>query len=648
MDKDFFKKLTSSLEDERFDAWYQVYYLLGAEGVNIIKQVCRGSDLVLKLYLARFCAEIQEERAVEIIIELMADPAAQVFEVSVRCFEKNRFSDKHQYLIPLLGSDQQASTFYAIQRLASTGLTEAVPYLLKLLSKEIYAEKVIATLRYYRDRRILPVIIPYLQDSREHFRYHAILIYGSHYDLDPFYTRSKLYTALRDANERMRRVAIWCLRRNSKRRDKKYLLVLSTADPEPAVRYEAIAALANFPSMSLVKHLLHIILHETDTMVLLKTEAILLALPQKILIKSFYQLLHHQDQRVRSKTMILLSQYEKTSEKLVFLLERELQNIQQFKDIFPLLQALGNLYSPAAIHILEKYLSKDPLTAFVALGAILKIAKADYYETCCQYLADANMAIVLKQNILKFLYKQETTQWLTATMQEVLLTLLHHHNLNLRYLSFELLVKSKNHQIYLKLFDYLFTDNREEFFQEEWDHLFKFFSENLKVIFDYFQITSHQSVTRARFLQFVLKYCQTQHRFNSHTQDLIVGLLQIEKMYLHASFWEIMQLLYQQQVLKLEWVLSSMLNKATAADALATLVQQFLPSWQGIKLSFEFVKPYLDHSSSEIKKWMLQLMASHGDHTCLAYVTRHYFEISDLPNKQLLRKKLQQRMECAL
>jgi hypothetical protein len=424
-------------DDAQVDAWMRMF---SAEDPadNMIPQVVVSEDPVLKILLARFLGTIPELAAVEALATLLQDTNHVIYEGARKAFDQNTFAKKWPILLPLLKATEQHAQCYAISKLASAGIWDAMPILLKLLTTDDEALLVhlLKGLRYFVDERLIPHIQPFLEDPREAVRLPAVLVLGALYEGEIRRARDPLFLALKDDSAQVRRAVIWSLRRAPAARDVAQIYRMGTTDPDPAVRQEVLMLLPFFPKKKYVTFLLDIFMKEKERSVLLKAEAIIMAMPTPLLSTVLWTVVRRSTGKPFHRALLILAEISSTSPRFIRFIFRRLKRGKKPKELLPLLEAVGLLEDPAAAPQVAQHLKGNPLLAYTAMQSLLKIwAHHPQSVDIHVHLQDPEISDLLKQTILKQMLKTGAWDFYAETMLDTLLAFLDSPTLNVRYLA---------------------------------------------------------------------------------------------------------------------------------------------------------------------------------------------------------------------
>lgn len=430
-------------EDARFEAWMMLYSSTEEVQQEEIPRIISGRDNVLKMLLTRFLAFIYEEKAVVYLRDMLFDGDAEVIDAAVKAFDKNAFEGKLKKLLAVLHAPNPDARIFALERLSQGGMKEALPMFINMLktADENLTAGILAGLRYLPDKRLLYEIKPYVSHENEEIRFRAGLVCGSLLEERISRARRILVKLLSDSSPRIRQAALWSLRKRPHRGDLKYLMAISSGDPDPRVRQESLLGLADFPSAQAIRQLLFVVVNDSNRMVVLKGESVLLAMPVKKLIAGLKRLLNVSDKRIVNKAMLLFAEFQKNSTSYYRYLIKGLRRAASDKEKLPYVEALGIMGRFEAVSELESLLSGSPLLSYAALIAILRIwGRREDFETL-KYLTYPGFSSVMKQMVLKHFLKADNLKMYRRDLTDHFIELLSNSNLNLRYLAAQALSK---------------------------------------------------------------------------------------------------------------------------------------------------------------------------------------------------------------
>ncbi len=439
------KKIQSSTEDARFTEWMSLYRTSldenGDEGIGLI---LKWGDPVLKILLARFLAQISEEKSVLWLSRLLMDSNEVVTEAARKSFDKNRYSSKVQTLLPVLQAPIRASVFFAMEHLSLAGVTEAIDPLLAMLKEadEEMLLSILAALRQLPHRDLIPYIDPFLIDARESVRFRSILIIASIHNLGLRGSRKKLIASLGDESARIRKAAVWGLGRRYSLFNRKVFLKLSESDRDPSVRSESLNALIKFPDPQVIRHLLVQIDRDADQYVVLKGESVLLSMPRRRVVRGIKKVLSGRDKKLHRRALLLVSLFQKESKSYFRYLKRGLKKAQTDVERMSYIEALGHLEHEAVPDLVYPYLEDSPLVTYAATMAINRHWGRRQDKSILNLLARPKISALTRQMILMAILKKMPAFLKEPGMIALFIPYLRSENLNIRYLAAQILARS--------------------------------------------------------------------------------------------------------------------------------------------------------------------------------------------------------------
>lgn len=441
--EDIVSCIRGASEDARFEAWMTLYSSTDVATQEEILRIISGRDNVLKMLLARFLAFIREEKAVTYLRDMLFDEEKDVVEVAAKAFDKNAFEGKLKKLLAVLHAPNSDARVFALERLSQGGMKEALPILIKMLKSadENLMTKIFSGLRYLPDKKLLYEIKPYVSHENEEIRFRTALIYGSLFEEKIWSAHRVLIDLLRDPSPRIRQAVLWSLRKRPHHRDFKYLMMISSQDPDPMVRQESLLGFTDFPSAKAIRQLLFVVVNDSNRMVVLKGESILISMPVKKLIIGLKGLLNVSDRRIVNKAMLLFAEFQKNSVSYYKYLVKGLHRAGSDKDKIPYIEALGIMGRFEAVSELESLLNESPLISYTALTAILRIWGRREDFTTLKYMTYPGFSNVMKQIVLKHFLKADNLKMYERDLTDHFIWLLGSSNLNLRYLAAQALSK---------------------------------------------------------------------------------------------------------------------------------------------------------------------------------------------------------------
>ena len=455
------KELEGQSDDARYDAWLELYTSEEKEGAEELQKIVQSKDPILKVLFLRFLGHVNQERAVIYIVQLLQDKNPVVVDAAKKSFDKNLYNAKLKKLIPLISFSQRPAKYFAIEKLSQGGEISILDDLLKMLEEgadEDLLIQLLTALRFLADKKVIPHILPFLKDDREIVRLKVVLVLGAIFEFGYFPVKKTLLTLLSDPAPNIRRTVLWSIRRYPVKQDIPLLLQISLKDPDPTVRQESLIELGSFPIPKVVQHLLKLMVFETDRLLVLKAEGILLSLSPDLLVKGLKGLLHRGDPRLRNKAMLLFAQFEKNSKPYLRYLLKGLQAVKNDKEKIPFLEALGVIEAKEGIPLLEKEIHGSYLVAYTAMVSLTKIWRVLPAPPVLQYLQDAKLHPLLRQMILRYLVRKGSPAVFSEEMVALLTRFLKDENTNVRYLSAQALVLSGRESAVHALFEMILKE----------------------------------------------------------------------------------------------------------------------------------------------------------------------------------------------
>lgn len=442
------ERIEHGTEDQRFTLWFQIYQWQKTDpNEHPFEEIIQSGSLLIKSLLCRFLSTVEEELSIRLLILLIEDEDEKTAKIAIKNFEKSHFQRKADFLIPLLNSQRPFILYFAIEQLTSNLVSDATDDLIRVLKQkgeddEALLHYILSGFRFLVDRRLLPVIAPYLSDKRESIRYYALLAIGALYEENHNEPEKYIIKALNDESPRIRQSALWVLRRRPKKKHTKHFIKIINQDSNPLVRQEALLGLALFPSKKNVIQVIQTTSKETNRLIKLKGEAVVLSLKAKQIILALKNLILSSDQQVRTHSILLYAYFEKGSKPFIKFLTKELKNSKDPRYIVILIQALGSTGFKGAIPILEKLLGTSSLIAYTAMGSLLKLWGNDPQFPIERYLTDDRLSNSIRQIVIKHYVTISEAHWYTPSKMALFTALMKHPNINVRYLSAQALVKS--------------------------------------------------------------------------------------------------------------------------------------------------------------------------------------------------------------
>lgn len=434
-------KIEHISEDARFSAFYEIMSSKDESIHGELDRIIQGNDPILKILFCRFLANVHQERAIFYLRKLLCDSNSIVFESAKIAFEKNKYDIKVSLLLTLLRAESRIALFYAIEKLSMAGVGEAVDIFLDKIdaSDVTLSLKILYALRQYRERRILNEVVDFLKHDNAELRYACILLFGTLIHLDPYYVRRKLVVLLEDEDARNRQAALWALRRRPNKKNLKNILYISKNDPDPRVRQESILELGIYKTKKIILHLFHLLVSETDNLVLLKIETALLGMPLYLLKSLIPKILRHKHGKDKNKVLLILSEALKDDRNFAQYIYHALDETTDQQDLITLINCLAFISNQQSIEVLETYLDKESVLAYSAMMSLIQIATKNQFLGFIKYLKDPRLSVLLKEIALRSIVKHRPAELEKEEYVQYMYAQLSHKNINIRYLCIEAL-----------------------------------------------------------------------------------------------------------------------------------------------------------------------------------------------------------------
>lgn len=435
------RDIEGASEDARFMAFLRLYDSRAPEAKAEITRIITLSDPVLKLMFLRFLGHVGDERAISYICQMLEDDNNVVVDAAERAFDRNRYDKKLKLLTPLIASSHRRTQLIAIEHVAQVGWMDAVPLLLNLLDHpdDELLLAVLSALRFLPSRSALVPVMKFLEFPNDEVRFRAIMVLGVIYELYDLGLYSVLMRCLQDKSAHVRQATVWSLRRKSKRRTISVFMQLSAHDVDPMVRQEAISGLQLFPTSVVIRHLLDVMMTDSNHMVTLRCESVLLGMDHEALLGGLEHIVNKSTGRLRHKAILLSAEFQRGSDRYYRFLIKGLKSATDDRDKVVYIEALGALGDRRAAQELVPYLQQSSVVAYVAMASLLKVS--DETWPFLAYLESPDGSLLLKQMVLRYLIRRNH---LVAVHQDrlekCLLTYLEGDNINMRYLAAQVLV----------------------------------------------------------------------------------------------------------------------------------------------------------------------------------------------------------------
>lgn len=438
-------------DDEKFLIWSKIYKdsvkTNTAEPhtleLSLIEKIIQSDQAILKISLCRFLAHVEEENVIRYIINLFFDKNEVVIENAIKAFDKNHYDGKVNFLLPALNAPNRLAQFFAIEKLTIHGIEESIPILIRLIpsASEALLQKILGGFRFLPDRRAIFDIVPLTEDPRDNIRFQAILAMSALYESGYRKAFKSILHHTEDPYTAIRQAVFWTLRRVPKKENRKYFLKAFEKDPEPLVRQEAVLGLSLYPSKYSISKLIDIYLKEKDRLVQLKAEAVLLAVPLRILKPCFNKFLRKKDSHIRQKIIPLYAYFRQGSKQYAQYLAKQLSQTQKETEKLAIIEAIGIISHKNSTAVLEKNLYNSVLVAYAAMSSLIRINHSEKSFPLLKYLQDSKIPELCQQIALKHYLKIASPQHKPSGIINALIKLLNHPTLNMRYLASQALVK---------------------------------------------------------------------------------------------------------------------------------------------------------------------------------------------------------------
>lgn len=463
-------------EDARFTGWMEIYSSPSDEAREILQKILSSEDTKLKYLFIRFLIHRHERRAVHYLQELMLDANPQIVKAAIHAFEKNQCPAKIQELIPVLKAPLPLAQGYAIDTLSQSRCSESLPHLHRMIVEagEKTTEtpepnevlpKLLSSLRLFMDKKSLPILIPFLKNECEEIRLKAVQSLGAFYASGILSLRKRLLRMISDDSPRVRQAILYALSRRPMRRDLSLTLRLLKSDPDPSLRREALIHLSHFPTPPVIRHILQILTESHDPAQILKCESLLLRMPEKRLIPGLRKIIRKERGEIRNRALIILaglSGLQKDSQECFHLLVQSLKT-ETIQEKVPILEAFGRLQNQRAIPILEEYLHSPFLTSYTAMTSLIQIWNRLETVPFLKYLSDPDLEPLLKQSVLKNLIRRGGHYPYDKGLLDCLMGFFRGDRLNLRILSAQALVHSREPEFLQRLLEGILEENNPVF-----------------------------------------------------------------------------------------------------------------------------------------------------------------------------------------
>lgn len=517
------RNILADSEDTRFYSWMELYCSETDAALHEIDAIMGGGDTTLKIRFLKFLARIEELRAVRYITRLMQESDGALVDIAIRSFDKNSYMRKLDCLLPLIKGPTFAVQCYAIDKLAMGGIYEALDPILRLLntSQRELIKVLLRALRFLPDKRIVPYLSRCMNHTDHEIRHLALLVYISLFENGVRGMRTILIEFLRDRDAQVRQTAIWGLKKKPLTKGLNQILKMSIDDSNEEVRGECISYLAYFPSAPVVTHLLRQLTYEREKNVQLKCEAALLNMPMAFMAIYTRVIFDFQDQSLYRQAVLFFAEYHAGSDRFARDLLRRLKRARgvQLQTLF--IEALGHVGHICSLEVLRTYLRAETVIAYVAMNALLKILAQLPQFPLYEFVSDPLLSALQKQTLLRFVISRKLNIEYDNRLIDALKGFLQSTNLNLSYLSAQVLLNSHERSMVEPVF-FLMLQSKDGYLEEYWrqcllvvlqDH-----DELMKVLFQTFHASTRAITCLFEFLS-LLQLPQP------HLKEFIVFLL---------------------------------------------------------------------------------------------------------------------------
>jgi HEAT repeat protein len=217
------------------------------------------------------------------------------------------------------------------------------------------------------------------------------------------------------------------------------LLAALGRETDRSVRRDLIHDIGMVPSIRFIPPLLEIAVHDNDQKARLMATRALDRLQGLVHSGSLYRFRRVEDVRIRAEVLSRLGKFGSDIEKHKAYLRGLLHTSGDVHIVQACLQALGNIAEREDRELLESFLTGDPVVAYSAALALIRVSRQEDAEHLVEMLVGAR-APSLKQVFLKYLIRRRGFGMEAhALLRMARLLLDGEDNINVRYLTFFLL-----------------------------------------------------------------------------------------------------------------------------------------------------------------------------------------------------------------
>ncbi|OGQ26890.1 MAG: hypothetical protein A3I75_05550 [Deltaproteobacteria bacterium RIFCSPLOWO2_02_FULL_50_16] len=431
-------------ELERREYLLRAYYDESDPAKAFLQKIIDGSGEIEKITLIRSLKRIHEKRSIQYLIALLSSDNDRVFEETCEALKNNQYEAKGKEILPYLEKSKGKMLIFIIRMLGEWGERSAIVPLVLLLPSADYKVKIdiIKSLHFLRDVRCVPAIRPFCDDPDETLRYLSLVTLGDLFELDPTLQAGSFVRHCHDASPRLRKVALWIVGKAASKRFFKLLVHFATKDEDHHVREEAVRQLGRLKTRKIITPLVTVLSYDTHDNVRLQADLVLSKISHHYLAKGLHRLLHHSDEKIRSRVISRLGNLHYTGHQYPLYLEKLLRDENTPMDLkAAAIEAMGAIGTPRLAGFLEEQVVAMTRLSYYALASLTRIWDRNEVDFPLRLLKIEGINPLLQQIILRHFLRKTESRFLNQDVIDVLKSKIHDKNMNIRYLVVQILAK---------------------------------------------------------------------------------------------------------------------------------------------------------------------------------------------------------------
>jgi HEAT repeat protein len=409
---------------------------------DLLRSAFDEADVLLKLQILQYLAEIPEERAVDWILSRLEDESVAVWRAAARAFRANHYSKKNLLLRRFVMSKDERAARFAIRTLARAGNRDALPVLLAHLDEAPLAIRgeILNALRFMPDTESVSRLLPFTEDRGEETRFRAVRTLAELRRRGIPVPERVFQKLSEDASAKIRHAALDGLKSYASREVMKaFLARLSDPDEPVEARVRAIEALASFPHRDWVPSFVLAMRDANDSRIRLGAEIALRRTPRESLKPGLLSLLDSPDHSIVTQSAILLAETMGDDPEIRRILVARWRAAKDDEERLRMLDVLRELGDPSLIDELIQTLKQSPLLAYSAIGVLNRLWSDDSGPTILALLDDDAVPQFAKQALLGWIVRKGPPEEIRDELHGRLLEGLESGVVNIRYLSAQIL-----------------------------------------------------------------------------------------------------------------------------------------------------------------------------------------------------------------